>query len=182
MIQLIWVTNPEKLNVDFKHTYESSFPTNEQRELNQLLDLLGSIEFKLYEIYFQENFIGFISVWDLTEFNFIEHFAICATEQEKGYGTQVLNQVLSMNSRPVVLEVEQPSTETAQKRISFYERLNFSVNVGKYFQPSYSIEKSSVKMLLMSYPKEIETSDFERIKTQIHDRVYGYSDEIRDFE
>ena len=182
MIQLIWVTNPEKLNVDFKHTYESSFPTNEQRELNQLLDLLGSIEFKLYEIYFQENFIGFISVWDLTEFSFIEHFAICTKHQGKGYGTQVLNQVLSMNSRPVVLEVEQPSTETARKRISFYEQFSFSVNAGNYFQPPYSSEKGSVKMLLMSYPTKIRTSDFERIKAEIHNRVYGYNGEVTDFE
>ena len=174
MIQLLRVTNPEKLNVDFKHTYESSFPEDERREFDQLLDLLDNTQFKLYEIYLNEKFSGFISVWNLTGFNFIEHFAICAKEQGKGYGTQVLNQVLLINSKPIVLEVEEPFTETARRRISFYERLNFSMNTGSYFQPPYSIGKSSVKMQLMSYPAKIEPQDFERIKAQIHDSVYGY--------
>jgi GNAT superfamily N-acetyltransferase len=174
MIQLLRLTNPEKLNSVFKRTYESLFPPNERRELDQLFDLLGNTQFKLYEIYLQEKFVGFISVWDLTEFNFIEHFAICAPEQGKGYGTRVLSQLLSMDSKPFILEVEEPLTETAQKRISFYERLNFSLNSGSYFQPPYSIEKSSIKMQLMSYPITIEPEDFERIKAKIHDQVYGF--------
>ena len=71
MIQLLWVTNPEKLNIDFKHTYESSFPPDERREWDHLLDLLGNTQFKLYEIYLQSKYVGFISVWDLAEFSFI---------------------------------------------------------------------------------------------------------------
>lgn len=174
MIQLLSVTNPDKLNFEFRLIYESSFPKDERRECSQLLDLLHNKQFKLYEIYIQDKFIGFISVWDLEEFSFIEHFAIRTTEQGKGYGTQAINQVLSMNTKPVILEVEEPFTDTARKRISFYERLNFSVNNQSYFQPPYSINKSSIKMLLMSYPTKIEPEYFERIKAQIHDQVYGY--------
>lgn len=174
MIQLFRITSPEKLNVDFKHTYESSFPEDERREFDHLLDLLSNKQFKLYEIHLHERFLGFISVWDLTGFNFIEHFAICATQQGKGYGAKVLNQILLMNSKPIILEVEEPFTETARRRISFYQRLNFSMNTGSYFQPPYSIGKSSIKMLLMSYPIKIETADFEEFKVKIHDQVYGY--------
>ena len=112
----------------------------------QLLDLLGNTQFKLYEIYLQKKFVGFISVWDLTDFSFIEHFAIHPEEQENGYGTQALYQVLLTHRQPVILEVEEPFAETARKRISFYERLNFSVNIESYFQPPYAIGKSSVKM------------------------------------
>ena len=182
MIQLLWVTNPEKLNIDFKPTYESLFPSDELRKWDQLLDLIGHTQFRLYEIFVHEKFVGFISVWDLTEFSFIEHFGICTTEQGKGYGAQALNQVLSMNSKPVVLEVEEPLTETARKRIAFYERFSFSISAGNYFQPPYSRDKKSVKMLLMSYPNKIKTSDFEKIEAQIHDRVYGYGDKVRDFK
>ncbi len=174
MIQLFRITSPEKLNVDFKHTYESSFPEDERREFNQLLDLLGNTQFKLYEIHLHERFLGFISVWDLTEFIFVEHFAICATEQGKGYGTETIKQVLSINSKQVILEVEEPFTEKAQNRIKFYEQLNFVINDFSYFQPPYSIGKSSIKMLLMSYPIKIETADFEEFKAKIHDQVYGY--------
>lgn len=174
MIQLLSVTNPDKLNFEFRQIYESSFPEDERREWAQLPDLLHNIQFKIYEIYSQAKFLGFISVWDLEQFSFIEHFAISGTEQGKGYGTQALNQVLSMNSKPVILEVEEPFTENARKRIAFYERSNFSVNDQSYFQPPYSFNKNSVRMLLMSYPTKIEPEYFEKIKAQIHDQVYGY--------
>lgn len=182
MIQLLRVTNPEKLNIDFKPTYESLFPPDERREWDQLLDLIGYTQYSLYEIFSNEKFIGFISVWNLTEFSFIEHFGICTTEQGKGYGAQALNKILLISSEPVVLEVEEPLTEPARKRIAFYERFSFSICTRNYFQPPYSRDKKSVNMLLMSYPKKIETSDFEKIKAQIHDRVYGYNGEIRDSE
>ena len=174
MIQLHPVINPDKLNFDLKQIYEGLFPEDERREWTQLTELLHNTQFSLNEIYDQHNFLGFISVWNLTEFSFIEHFAIRPTKQGKGYGTEALNQVLSMNSKPVILEVEEPFTETARKRILFYERLNFTVNDNSYFQPPYSIEKNSVKMLLMSYPKKIEPEYFGIIKAHIHSKVYGY--------
>jgi len=175
MMQLLWVTNPEKLNVDFKQTYESSFPPDERREWNQMLDLLGNTQFKLHEIYLQKKFIGFISVWDLEEISFIEHFAIRTNAQGKGYGTQALKQVISMNSKPVILEVEEPFTGIARKRITFYKRLNFSINNQSYFQPPYSHDKNSIKMLIMSYPEKFSPEIFEKIKIQIHGTVYGLS-------
>jgi ribosomal protein S18 acetylase RimI-like enzyme len=174
MIQLHQVINPDKLSFDLKQIYEASFPADERREWKQLLELLNNTQFSLNEIYDQQKFLGFISIWNLTEFSFIEHFAIQDTEQGKGYGTQAIKQVLSMNSKPVILEVEEPFTENARKRISFYERLNFSVNNFSYFQPAYSTGKSSIKMLLVSYPTKIYPEYFEGIKDRIHDLVYGY--------
>lgn len=182
MIQLYPVINPDKLNFDLKQIYEASFPEDERREWTQLTELLNNTQFSLNEIYNQQKFIGFISIWNLNEFSFIEHFAIQDAEQKKGYGTQTMEHVLSMNSKPVILEVEEPLTEKARKRMAFYERLNFTVNSGSYFQPAYSIGKSSIKMLLMSYPMKIKTADFERIKAHIHDQVYGYSNEVQDLD
>ena len=84
MIQLLSVINPGRLNCEFRQIYESSFPEDERRDWVQLLDLLDNKHFKLYEIYHQARFLGFITVWDLEEFSFIEHFAIQANEQGKG--------------------------------------------------------------------------------------------------
>jgi len=174
MIQLYPVNDPNILNSDFKQIYEAAFPDVERREWNQLLELLDNKQFHLNEIYDHQKFLGFISIWNLTEFNFVEHFAIRDAEQGKGYGSQTIEQVLAINPAPVILEVEEPITEVAQKRISFYERLNFKVNDFNYFQPPYSIEKSSVKMLLMSHPTKINPEAFEKIKDRIHNGVYGY--------
>jgi ribosomal protein S18 acetylase RimI-like enzyme len=172
MIQLHPVLNPDKLNFDLKQIYEASFPEDERRDWKQLLELLNNTQFSLNEIYDQQKFLGFISIWNLNEFSFIEHFAIKGIYQGKGYGTQAIKQVLSMNSKPFILEVEEPFSENARKRIAFYERLNFTINDFNYFQPPYSVEKRSIKMLLLSYPTKIYPEDFERIKDRIHDLVY----------
>ncbi len=172
MIQLYPVKNPDRLNSDFKQIYETSFPEDERREWTQLLELLDNKQFSLNEIYDQQKYLGFISIWNLIEFNFVEHFAIRATEQGKGYGTQTMEHVLSINSKPIILEIEEPFTETTRKRMEFYERLDFTVNDFSYFQPHYSIEKCSVKLLLMSYPSKIYPEDFEKIRDRIHDCVY----------
>lgn len=165
------------MNSDLQQIYEESFPANERREWNQLIDLLKNDLFTFNGIYHQQQLIGLITFWDLNGFCFIEHFAIRNTEQGKGYGTQVIK-LLEQNDNILILEVEEPFTEIAKKRISFYARLNFSVNEASYFQPAYSIEKNSVKLLLMSYPQKINFPDFENIKIQIHDQVYGFTQAI----
>lgn len=175
MIQLIPVVKSPDLNVDLKQIYEEAFPPDERREWSQWVDMHENGRFCLNEGYDNKRFIGFISVWELDRFRFIEHFAIRDTERGKGFGTHILKQVLAQKPSPVILEVEEPFTETARKRIAFYERMNFKVSDGDYFQPSYSVGKNSVKLLLMSYPEKIKTSDFTEIKSQIHSCVYGQS-------
>lgn len=174
MIQLIPVIHPTELNTDFRQIYEETFPPDERREWNKLTELIGNDHFSLNEIYHQEKFAGFISIWNLGEFSFIEHFAIRDTERGKGIGTRIIRQIIAQISTPVILEVEEPHTLSARKRIGFYERLNFWVSDGDYCQPPYAIDKNKVKMLLMSYPNRIQPENFAGIKNRIHDVVYQY--------
>ncbi|HZL08392.1 MAG TPA: GNAT family N-acetyltransferase [Prolixibacteraceae bacterium] len=176
MIQLLPITNSAELNVDFKQIYEEAFPPDERREWQQLTELLTNSIFTLNEIYFQHQFIGFISIWNLNEFSFIEHFAIRDTERGKGFGTQVIQQIIAQNPGPVILEVEEPLTDMAQKRISFYENLNFSVSEEDYYQPPYSIGKNKVKMQLMSYPEKIRHEDFAENQSKIYQLVYHFKE------
>jgi len=174
MTQLIPVTNSTKLNTEFRQIYEEAFPSDERREWNQLIELIRNTHYSLNEIYHQKKFIGFISIWNLQEFCFIEHFAIRETERGKGIGTRILKQILTQISTPVILEVEEPFTEAALKRIDFYKRLNFRISEEEYYQPPYSIEKNKVKMLLMSFPKRIQPEGFAEIMVRIHTMVYQY--------
>lgn len=169
-------TNSEELNTEFRQIYEEAFPADERRGWQQLIDTLENPLFNLIGIYHLKKFIGFFVVWNLNRFSFIEHFAICNTDRGKGFGTQAIQQILSRILTPVILEVEEPFTESAQNRIKFYERLNFSISEDVYYQPPYSTEKNKVKMLLMSYPEQIKSSDFENFKAQIHHFVYDYNE------
>jgi ribosomal protein S18 acetylase RimI-like enzyme len=173
---LISISDSTELTCEFRAIYEEAFPPDERREWPQMLELLNNQHFSLEGIYHQQKIIGMLSVWNLAGFRFLEHFAIRESERKKGYGTLVVNQLLAGNSTPLILEVEEPITETAQKRIQFYERFNFSVCKREYFQPPYSIDKNKVKMLLMSYPDKINDDSFPQIKASIYQLVYGFND------
>lgn len=172
VIQLVCVSESSELTNGFRTIYEDAFPPDERREWKQINDLLGNRDFSLMGIYHHQTLIGIVSIWDLPEFRFLEHFAICDSERGKGFGTKVIQQIVAQGSTPVILEVEIPNTETALNRIKFYERLNFTVCEDEYFQPPYSIDKSEVKMLLMSYPEPILKDNFQLIKNKIHASVY----------
>jgi GNAT superfamily N-acetyltransferase len=176
MIQLIPVTKSVESNSGLKNLYESAFPPDERRDWNQFAELLYDRRFELYLITHQQKMIGFISVWDLIDLTFIEHFAILESERGKGFGSQTINQIISAKNTTIILEVELPVTETAGKRIRFYEWLNFKVCNSDYFQPPYSSEKEKVKMLLMSYPDKISNTDFSEIIQLIYRKVYQFQE------
>lgn len=175
MIKLIPVTREHELNADVREMYESAFPEAERREWVQLSELITNPDFRFNLIFNEQILIGLISVWNLNEFIFIEHFTIRNDERGKGFGTEVIRQIISMEM-PVILEVEEPLSEMAIKRIRFYERLHFSTSNMEYFQPPYSKGKKRIKMLLMSYPNEILPANFESTKKLIHELVYKFQE------
>lgn len=174
MIHLIPAIKPNELDPDFKLIYSDSFPPDERRDWQQLLDLIKNPLFSLNQIYIPNQFIGFITSWKLSGFIFIEHFAIHQKQRGKGFGSEVINQILQLESTPAILETEEPNSDEARRRIRFYEGLNFKVNSGEYYQPPYSIGKNTVKMLLMSFPDELHKIEFDQIKTQIYQVVYQH--------
>jgi hypothetical protein len=175
-IQLIRVAYSSELSNEFKTIYEEAFPLDERREWSQIIDMLSNPDFILFKIYHQKKSIGLLSVWNLDIFCFIEHFAIQDIDRGKGFGTQVIQQLQSQISTPLILEVEEPLTEMAQKRIAFYEHLNFHVCNENYYQPPYSAKKSKVKMLLMSSSVKLFQDSLIQVKAKIYDSVYNFSE------
>lgn len=176
MLQLTPVQTPEEFETGFRKLYTEAFPPDERRDWQQLVGLLNHPQYNLFQIYFQDKFIGFISKWKLSEFNFIEHFAIQPTDQGKGLGSEVICQLTENDTTPIILEAEEPTSADSRRRIRFYENLNFRINSFDYFQPPYSTGKNAVKMLLLSYPDEINEIDSKEISDQIHRVVYQIQD------
>lgn len=172
MIKLLPVSDSMELNDVLKQIYEDSFPPDERREWFEINELIQYPNFIFYRIFINDELIGLISVWNLTHFVFIEHFAIHKKLRGKSLGTQVINQIIAETNKTVIVEVEEPFSGTAQRRIVFYERLGFVVCNGIYYQPPYSAEKNKVKMLLMSYPNLLTTIEFTEVKSLIYRIVY----------
>lgn len=172
MIKLISVSDFGELNENIRQIYVDSFPVDERRDWDELKKLLEQPNFTFYQIMGDHGLIGFITIWDLQDFVFIEHFALEESARGKGIGSQVVTHLLESNSTRVVLEVDLAITEMNRRRINFYERLGFSACDSIYWQPAYGADKITVKMLLMSSPDKITSLEFDKVKTEIYSKVY----------
>lgn len=172
MVNLIPVSTSQNLSEELEQIYKGSFPPDERRDWKKMKELLIQPKFILNQIFKDQVLIGLITLWNLPNFVFIEHFAILEPKRGKGIGTLVLKQVIAKNPTTLIVEVEEPNTGEARRRIAFYERSGFSACEGIYYQPPYALDKNKVKMLLMSFPEKISQLNFNEIKTKIYREVY----------
>lgn len=172
MIQLIPINLSSDYEQALKGIYLDAFPADERRDWQELMILTRQVQFHLYGIISYHEPVGLITVWKWPELSFIEHFAIAASMQGKGIGSEVLKKLMKEIHPPIILETEQPTTEAAIRRVAFYARLGFHVCTEAYYQPPYANDKKMVKMHLMSYPHKITTSEFTTIRAKLYKEVY----------
>jgi ribosomal protein S18 acetylase RimI-like enzyme len=172
MIQIIRVSSPIAFEETLKNIYLDSFPSDERREWDELIELTQKPYFTLYRISYRNETVGLITVWEWQELAFIEHFAINKSFQGQGIGSKVLNQLQKKLTSSVILETELPNNELAIRRINFYTRLGFHICEEEYLQPAYDKNKKTVKMSLMSYPDKINHPDFIAIRNKLYKEVY----------
>lgn len=172
MIQLIPVIQTGAYEQTLKSLYHDSFPPDERRDWNELLQLTHHPHFNLCCIIDSEVPVGLITLWQWPEFTFIEHFAIDHAFQGRGIGSKVLNHLKEDACSKIILETEEPDSYDAKRRIAFYNRLGFHACSEEYFQPPYSLDKKAVKMLLMSYPNTITKKEFLTIRSKLYKEVY----------
>lgn len=159
---------------DFESVYiimESSFPINEIRSRHGQYELLKKENYSLYIKKEQGKIIGFISVWDLGDFNFIEHFAIDKNYRNKGVGSKMLKQVIDSSKKKVVLEVEPIINETTKKRVDFYTSNGMFYHDFYYEQPALEKERERVELKIMSTTLLTE-QDFNKVKEILYKKVY----------
>ena len=150
-----------------------SFPKEEFRDYEGQKKLLDNPKYSIVSRFAgNDKLIGFISFWSLNGFNFIEHFAVNPSQRGQGTGSKMLKEFIKESDKPVVLEVELPGNEMAERRIGFYERNGFLLNTFDYYQKPLRAESSEMKLYLMSYPKKLSNKEFEQVKNEIYDNVY----------
>ncbi len=154
---------------------EKSFIPDEIRTKEDAFKILSKKEYIIY--IFEENGedVGFITVWELEDFAFAEHFVIFEKYRNSGYGSKGMK-LLQENYSNIILEVEHPETPLKARRIGFYERLGFKQNDYPYLQPSYKKDGNPVPLILMSYPKELV--DISKTVTDIYRVIYNKNEII----
>lgn len=154
----------------------AAFPPEEYRELHNLreyTDRTGNFHNNI--LFDDETPIGLITYWDFGHFYYFEHFAIDPALRNGGYGKKVLNFLCEQLHRPIVLEVEAPVEEMAQRRINFYKRQGFVVWEKEYQQPPYKSGDPFLPMYLMAYGDLQCERDFNEVRKRIYQEVYNAS-------
>ncbi len=161
---------------DFDEIYdlmEKSFSYDEYRSYDEQKELLHNPVYSIYVLYNEAQEIkAFIAVWEFEEFAFIEHFAVNPEHRNSGIGAYMLNELVEQLGKTVCLEVELPETETASRRIGFYQRNNFYLNEYPYIQPSLSKGKKAIPLILMTSCSKVDEDAFNQIKDTLYKKVY----------
>lgn len=151
------------------YAYERTFPEDERRDKNQFLGLIENPDCFIFAVKNDEDFVGYLILWKLTDFYFLEHFEVFKEFRNLKLGSQILTE-LQEKFGNIVLESEPSSLdEMAERRINFYRRNGFSIISEDYMQPSYGKGKNSLNLFLLS---NFEVSNLQDIENELYSQVY----------
>lgn len=157
-----------------ENLYIESFPLSERRPLETMFELYrDNTPFVISVAIEEEQLVGFLTYWDLGEFIFAEHFAISPEFRNGGYGRKVMELFMDV-PKPIILEVELPTTILSERRIGFYQRLGYKLwdNI-QYQQPAYYKDSNAIPMKLMTYGDMNVERDLIEIRSKIYSIVYN---------
>lgn len=151
----------------------ASFPESERRTYAGQKNLLADPHYRLITKKNEQNrIIAFMAVWEFSSFRFVEHIAVDSTIRGGGLGRKLMEAYIGESSKPILLEVEPPDTELAQRRIGFYERLGFCLNPFEYVQPPLQEGQPDLPLQIMSYPEPLTETAFSLYKEDLYEKVY----------
>lgn len=158
---------------EFYEILEEAFPVTERRAKEGQKLLLEDADYTIWaKLSEKQKIEAILAVWTLENSLFIEHFAVAKELRGKGTGTCLLKQFLKAQSQKIILEVELPDYEMAEKRIAFYKQLGFCLNEYEYFQPPMQKGQEKMPLMIMSYPDFLDTQSFEDFKKAVYQKVY----------
>ena len=141
--------------------YARAFPWHEQRESEAKRQALSHPRYAL-EAWFDEGvFVGLSGCWQFAGYGYIEHLAIDDTLRSRGYGKQLLAQILTRVPL-TILEIDPLTSEVAHKRLRFYETMGFCANPWAHRHPTYHQGIADHELIVLSYPQPINEAQYQR--------------------
>ena len=158
---------------EFYNILTESFPPDEIRSRQEHLELLDHPGYKVWAVYEKQELQGFLTVWDLDDVAFIEHFAVRADCRNSGLGSKMLQALSQKLGKRLCLEAELPETDMASRRLGFYCRNGFFVNTDPYLQPALEKGKSPVPLYILTTESQLSQEAFANLKAKIYRIVYN---------
>ena len=163
-----------------KHLYETAFPEDEQIPWKDLMRLVEEMPLDFTAYYDGEDFIGFTIVYPRQSFNWFWYFAVREELRGKGYGQQILANVIERyKNSSNILDMESPdhpspNSEQRKRRHEFYLRNGF-----KDTHVYRSFDDNTFTIMMMgerSFTKE----DYDEILKELHQHWWPENMTIRD--
>lgn len=152
--------------------YARAFPWHEQRESEAKRQALSHPRYAL-EAWFDEGvFVGISGCWQFAGYGYIEHLAIDDTLRSRGYGKQLLAQILT-RAPLTILEIDPLTTAIAHKRLRFYQSMGFHANPWAHHHPSYHQGIADHELLVLSYPQPIDERQYQQFARDLGHEVMG---------
>ena len=151
---------------------EDSFPTDEHRPRQAQQALFDDDRYAVYTLAENGRILGFLAVWTLENWLFIEHFAVSPDARNRGIGGNMLQALLASTDLRVCLEVELPESDIARRRIGFYTRQGLTFNDHPYVQPAMGEGQSPVPLRIMTSNGAIDCSEFRALRALLYRNVY----------
>ena len=161
---------------EFEKVYDilrRSFPIDERRTIDEERQLLSNPIFDIlvWKSGGNDEVKGFISIYRINGYCYVEHFAISEEYRGEGIGKSVLDELIKSEEK-ICLEVEPPNTEIAKRRIEFYRRNGFYLNEYPYIQPPNSKGTKAIPLLIMTTGGAIDEKEFLHIRKELYSKVY----------
>lgn len=169
-MEFLAITSPEDYRINqIYHSYSTTFPEDERRNWDQFIQLLSHSKAKIISVLHESNPIGYLIIWELSHYIFVEHFEVFAEFRNQKLGSHITS-YLFQNYPRIVLEIEpEHINEDAKRRYSFYQKNHFRLIDEMYVQPSYGEGKKPLNLwLLANYSPEV----LKEVKNEIYDVVY----------
>lgn len=164
---------PEEAAVQLLSLMREAFPPAERRTDEEFRSLFSHPRVQVLCAQESGRLHGFLLVWVLDEFVFVENFAVQPAFRSLGLGSGMLRQLRAHFHLPVILEVEPPEDELTLRRVAFYERNSFHLNGCEYYLPCLheAIERS-VQLMIMSSPAPLSDGDCQAAIKELYSTVY----------
>lgn len=150
--------------------YRASFPLHEQREAASQARILGDEAYYFNLIYDGDIYVGLLLCWETRHFIYVEHFCILPELRNRQYGQKALA-LLGRRGKKVLLEIDPPVDETANRRKGFYERCGFTGNPYGHVHPPYHRQNTGHELVIMSYPGKITLDEYEAFRFYLESHV-----------
>jgi ribosomal protein S18 acetylase RimI-like enzyme len=150
-------------------SYSSTFPEDERRDWEEFIALFSNAKVKIISVLHESKNIGYLILWELSNYTFVEHFEVFAEYRNQKLGSYITNYLFENYPR-IILEIEPDHLgDDAKRRYAFYQRNGFNLIDEMYVQPSYGKDKKSLDLwLLANYTPE----NLQDVKDEIYDVVY----------